>query len=366
MGYFAGVQPLSKPLVFISYASKDRQIVDQLVDILDQYQIDVWIDHKVICYGDSIPEKISLGLEGSSAIISVITDNSINSNWCKLEYETALMDEIDSGRTKLFVIVIGNPTVPKILKRKKYFSMSLSDNVLKYNMEELEKLLRDIQNQTVGFKVASLISKTDNNISPICKNQSECIRRATSLISLIIGSVFKDFPVDKITRDAIINGHHMKEIYLTVDKFIEEFYNLTQELLKPLVKSKQGDISYYLNHQSQIKRNLLHIQHQMKEIAASLRELSGVDPVLKVRFDDISNICVDIADAEGIGLDVLVGYDGIKDKRKIIDSMDYNKLRTGGGRYNSNISDEIIELNGLLDKIAQYRKELLIAIGNAI
>ena len=73
-----------------------------------------------------------------------------------------------------------------------------------------------------------------------------------------------------------------------------------------------------------------------------------------------------IADAEGIGLDVLVGYDGIKDKRKIIDSMDYNKLRTGGGRYNSNISDEIIELNGLLDKIAQYRKELLIAIGNAI
>jgi len=46
--------------------------------------------------------------------------------------------------------------------------------------------------------------------------------------------------------------------------------------------------------------------------------------------------------------------------------MDYNKLRTGGGRYNSNISDEIIELNGLLDKIAQYRKELLIAIGNAI
>jgi len=193
-----------------------------------------------------------------------------------------------------------------------------------------------------------------------------------SVISTILFFVLKKYSIVQISEAARwsnflglhINSNIVEYLGTSISLFINLMLAFGCYLLSK--KSKQGDISYYFNHQSQIKRNLLHIQHQMKEIAASLRELSGVDPVLKVRFDDISNICVDIADAEGIGLDVLVGYDGIKDKRKIIDSMDYNKLRTGGGRYNSNISDEIIELNGLLDKIAQYRKELLIAIGNAI
>lgn len=364
MAYSGGFQTL-KPRVFISYSSKDRKIVNQLIDLLDKFQIDAWIDHKDIHYGDSIPEKISYGLQTSSAILCVITNNSINSNWCKLEYATALMDEINKGETRLYPIVIGSPKIPQILTAKKYFSMSISNNMLQYDIEEFEKLVEDIQNQAIGFKVASLISKTDDIFSE-SNEQPKVIHRATSLISLIISSVFKDFPVDKITRSGIVNGQHMKEIYLAVDKFIEEFSNMTQELLIPLVKSNQGDISYYFSHQSHIKRNLAQIQYQMKEVAASLKELSGVNPVLKTRFEDISNICVDIADAEGEELSVYIGHDGINDKRQIIDSMDYNLIRTGGGHFTSYVSDEIIELNGLLDKIAQYRKELLTAIGNAI
>jgi hypothetical protein len=75
--------PYLQPRLFISYAREDRQIAEAIYHGLKGCQ--VFFDTKAIHVGDIFPEKIKAQLKKSDGCITIISNHSVKSEWCKLE-----------------------------------------------------------------------------------------------------------------------------------------------------------------------------------------------------------------------------------------------------------------------------------------
>jgi hypothetical protein len=71
--------------VFISHSSKDKQFATWLSVDLANLGHDPWLDEWKIRAGESIPTKISEGIEQCDFIIVVLSENANSSNWVERE-----------------------------------------------------------------------------------------------------------------------------------------------------------------------------------------------------------------------------------------------------------------------------------------
>ena len=117
-------QKLSNKKVFLSHSSFDKEIVVSVALDLKEKGIDTWLDAFDILPGESIIDKINIGLNECDYILVFISKNSNASNWVKKEWETILWDEINSNKVKVIPIKLDDSEVPKILQTKKYIDFS--------------------------------------------------------------------------------------------------------------------------------------------------------------------------------------------------------------------------------------------------
>src|SRR5271163_2876872 len=87
-----------KPRVFISYSSVDENIARDLANVLRANEIDVWIDLDEVGFGDSIPARISDGLERCETLLVLVSQHILTSAWSRAEWEAGLSQEIETGR----------------------------------------------------------------------------------------------------------------------------------------------------------------------------------------------------------------------------------------------------------------------------
>lgn len=71
--------------VFVSYSRNDKHFVDKLSANLRQRGINVWIDVENIMPGTDWQSEIEKGLKGATALILVISKDSVKSKWALLE-----------------------------------------------------------------------------------------------------------------------------------------------------------------------------------------------------------------------------------------------------------------------------------------
>lgn len=104
------------PKVFISHASEDKQrFVLSFAERLRAAGIDAWLDRWEMLPGDSLVDKIfEEGLRNASAVIVVLSNNSINKPWVREELNAAFVKRVDSGR-RLIPIVLDACKVPDAL-----------------------------------------------------------------------------------------------------------------------------------------------------------------------------------------------------------------------------------------------------------
>jgi len=67
--------------VFISYSSKDRGFVEQLVKDLRDNGIEPWYDQSEMLPGDSLTQKIGEAILDSDFLVIILSPNSIESEW---------------------------------------------------------------------------------------------------------------------------------------------------------------------------------------------------------------------------------------------------------------------------------------------
>lgn len=124
----------NKIKVFLSHSSMDKPTVVSIALDLKERGINTWLDAFDILPGESIVSKINEGLDKCDYVLLFLSNNSINSNWVRKEWESMLWDEVNSGKIKIIPIKLDDCEIPKILQTKKYIDFSKSYNTGLYEI----------------------------------------------------------------------------------------------------------------------------------------------------------------------------------------------------------------------------------------
>ena len=109
--------------VFISYSAADKGFVTRLFDSLRREGISIWIDEGEILPGDRIREKINQGILDSRYLLIVLSQNSVKSNWVRIELDSAMIREIEDSAVVVIPLLIGGiekTEIPLDLRGKLY------------------------------------------------------------------------------------------------------------------------------------------------------------------------------------------------------------------------------------------------------
>jgi hypothetical protein len=127
--------------VFLSHSSADKSIIKQIVSDFRKENINVWVDHEQINFGDNITGKIEEGLKKSKFIIVALSKNLGKSNWCRAEYGPILNKEYNGNSNKRVIPLkldnCGDEDIPYLLYDKRRADYS--------NKEEYISLIKFIK-----------------------------------------------------------------------------------------------------------------------------------------------------------------------------------------------------------------------------
>ncbi len=100
---------MEHPRVFLSHATEDKErFVLPFAGHLRARGIDVWVDRWEMLPGDSLVTKIFVeGLDNASAVIAVISRNSLTKRWVAEELDAAVVKRIEDGSRLIPVVLDG-------------------------------------------------------------------------------------------------------------------------------------------------------------------------------------------------------------------------------------------------------------------
>ena len=129
--------------VFISYSHKDKDIVRQIADGLRQHGVEVWLDEDLIAPGEKWIDKINEAVEGSDAILVIMSRNTAGSRFQASEIAFAIATQRkDPGKWIIPVLVDKQADVPFFLKDISYCDLSSEDQYAKNFSSLIQTLSR--------------------------------------------------------------------------------------------------------------------------------------------------------------------------------------------------------------------------------
>ncbi|MEI7825228.1 MAG: toll/interleukin-1 receptor domain-containing protein [Chlorobiaceae bacterium] len=150
--------------VFISYSRGDKEIARQIRLKLESVGMRVWIDEGELLAGDSLIQKISEGVGDADYLVALVSEYSIESEWCQKEISLAATDGIKSRRTKVIPVRVGDVEMPRTLADVVYLDFDTTRAE-----ESAAKIVDDIRRQTqasIGH-VAAQVFPTTSNPAPV-------------------------------------------------------------------------------------------------------------------------------------------------------------------------------------------------------
>lgn len=110
----------TKPRVFISHSSQDKEFATELAWALRDFGFDVWYDEWEIAVGDSIVQKVFDGLQASDNLVVVLSPVSVASRWVKEELDSAVMRRISENDIRILPVLAETCEVPIPLRHLRY------------------------------------------------------------------------------------------------------------------------------------------------------------------------------------------------------------------------------------------------------
>jgi len=84
-----------KPLAFISYDSRDKEIAKKIAIILQNMMCPVWYDEFALKIGDNLRESIEKGIKECNKCILILSPNFLsNKGWTKTEFDSIFTRQI--------------------------------------------------------------------------------------------------------------------------------------------------------------------------------------------------------------------------------------------------------------------------------
>ncbi|MDY6783579.1 MAG: TIR domain-containing protein [Cyanobacteriota bacterium] len=134
--------------VFLSYADKDRAIMEEIRKSLRRESITVWTNTTDIQTGEAFGEAIDRGIEQADNVIYLLSPDAINSAYCQQELDLAL--SLNKRIIPILVRKTSPERVPSVLRELQY--IDLTDNVKDddYRLDE-SKLLKILQEDAAYY-----------------------------------------------------------------------------------------------------------------------------------------------------------------------------------------------------------------------
>ncbi|WP_084696010.1 toll/interleukin-1 receptor domain-containing protein [Arenimonas donghaensis] len=107
--------------VFISYSHQDKDFVDKLAVQLVRQNVHVWVDRWELSVGDSLIDRIQDAVDGASALLVVLSPESVQSEWCKRELSAGLLRELEEKRVVVMPVLLRDCEIP-IFARGKFYA----------------------------------------------------------------------------------------------------------------------------------------------------------------------------------------------------------------------------------------------------
>ena len=106
--------------IFISYSHKNKEFVDRLAMQLVARNVNVWVDRWELNIGDSLIDKVQEAVEGSSALLVILSKASTESEWCKKELSSGLLRELEEKRVVVMPVLLEDCDIPIFARGKMY------------------------------------------------------------------------------------------------------------------------------------------------------------------------------------------------------------------------------------------------------
>jgi len=105
------------PSIFISYAHEDRALADAFAKALEDEGARVWLDQGELLIGDSLIERISEAIAEFDFVAALVSEVSVQSNWCRKEISLAMIKQLQRGSRGVTVLPlrVGDVTMPPLL-----------------------------------------------------------------------------------------------------------------------------------------------------------------------------------------------------------------------------------------------------------
>ena len=118
-----GAKRTSRPDIFLSHSSRDKDAASKLAKNLNFCGIDVWLDEWELQVGQSLTDEISKAMNESRYVAILITENYNKTIWTKTEYKKALAREQKEQRTVMLPLIVGEADIPDFLEDKIYIDL---------------------------------------------------------------------------------------------------------------------------------------------------------------------------------------------------------------------------------------------------
>jgi hypothetical protein len=316
-----------KKKVFISYSYEDKEFVEWLRDKLQDLDIDIWYDQQELQLGDSIKEKITQGIQASSAFIVVLSKSSRTSNWMRFELNSALLLNAIKKGIMIIPIKIDDTEVPFDLAGYYYADFS-SDRIKgldllrrtliqtnKFNYEfhdwsefdfrKFENLIFDLLTYE-GFKVQRTPPTRDGGYDFIAKTkdalgteekiiiESKFYRNqkiSIDILRKLYGITFIENAnkVLLVTNSELTNASRNFLVHSSSNIIVWE----GPELIKRLFSFPELMEKYFSIQPSIKKKPLKLIDKELEKVQRFIKRLDGC-PEGKKGWKKYENICLDI------------------------------------------------------------------------
>ena len=281
---------MPQPRVFISYSSKDKTIAVKLVSLLRELGIEVWVDYEQIRLGDSVSGSIEAGLACTDAILLLVSQDFVESRWCRAEYEPILSREIESGRTYVIVVRLDDCELPPLLIAKRYADLRHG-----IDTEVVEEIAQAIGTGASYSRFQRLVPSTQTS-------------DRHSVLGMIISSTLQKVPVQALGRESLMSGHLFIDLYHTVEALIERFEDLCDQIVEALIKGKirSGDHQSVYGSAHRLgevrlraaNRKLASIASDMREIASEIAKILPESSLVREQLGNLLQICASISVVE--------------------------------------------------------------------
>lgn len=170
--------------IFLSYSTKDEQIVRGLEKYISKEMIETWIDHKAIGGGSDLSRAIRKGINKSDIYFLFISQNSLDSNWVDKEIKWAMQRE---EKLKYEFIV---PVLLESEALKKWNNKKLKDRKYIIYSGDFHDMAHEIKN--------TIINKTIEKYDYECLLKKKVLENILGVIGIILFTIaFFTEPTEK-------------------------------------------------------------------------------------------------------------------------------------------------------------------------